>query len=141
VGWFNGGCKYAICLNMSLPQANTLKDSLRKAIGASKRYRKEVVLVTFKPKDEAPVPIEVCVGGAVPLEIAQALLAELAKVADLPLAITVEAEPDEEGSPLQICVGSMVDRAKPAVTPEKMSQLLDPNLSQDEFLQLIEADD
>jgi hypothetical protein len=139
VAWFNNGCDYVVSLNMKLPHADGLRTSLRTVLARDKKYRKEIVLIGFSPQADAPTPIEVAIGNQVPLAVAQAVLAELAELPDFPLAITLETQPDDSGSPRHVTIGSIRATGKQSVPPETLKRLLDPQLTHPAFLQLIES--
>jgi hypothetical protein len=138
VAWFNNGCSYVVELNMTLPTAKDLRHALRQALAKDRRRRTDIVFIPFSPKTKAPTPVEVAIGGQVPLDVAQTVLAELAKVPDFPVALTLVTDPDESGSPRHVCVGDIKSSGKEAVPPKILEGLLDPKLSQNEFLKRIQ---
>ena len=137
---FEDGRPYALQLNMSLTNANALRDSLLSVLGKSE-YQGALVFNPFTPSGSVatPVPLEVKIGRRIPLGLAQAVLTELSKIPTLSFAISVLESDNDFLQYNRIYVGAMVKSNKSVLTAVELKGLLEPGLGQVEFLNRIRA--
>jgi hypothetical protein len=137
---FEDGRPYALQLNMSLPGAASLRESLLSVLGKSE-YQGALVFNPFTPQGNVPtpVPVEIKIGRRVPLGLAQAILTELSKIPSLSFAISVFESDNDFLQYNRIYVGAMVKSNKSAVTAADLRRLLEAGLGQSEFLNRLRA--
>jgi hypothetical protein len=138
VAWFNDGQLYAVYLNMKLPKSGELKQSLLATLAKNKEHGDKLLFSPFAPGDKAPELVEVAIGRGVPKEVVQALLGELDKRADLKLALSVVSEDGQGLATREVYIGGLVKSGKKAIAAEKLKSLLDPKLTQADFLEKLQ---
>ena len=137
VAWFNDGQLYAVYLNMRLPKAGELKRSFLATLAQNKEHRDKLRFSPFTPRDKAPELVEVAIGRGVPKEVVQSLLGELQKIAGLKLSLSVLSEDGQGLATREVYIGGLVRSGKKAIAVEKLKSLLDPKLTQADFLDKI----
>jgi hypothetical protein len=136
---FNFERTYVIAMNTKIPNSETLKSDLLAKLAKTRRFQDEVLFHPFTPTD-LPETIEIAIGSRVPVAAAQCVLLEFGDLPNFKPVLTVMRDNDSFGNTQRIYIGGLRPQGQTPISRKKLKLLLTPNLSQREFLTIIESD-
>lgn len=131
---------YRVDINSNIPGAEKITKVIKNTF-VCRKIDNSVDLTSHPFGCQAETRINVCFGSKVSLAVDRAILEALYDVKDVEIVVDVAREDEGCNHTKRIYVGACTTSGQKPLTKEKWKALLDPKLSHEAFLELIEKDD